>query len=89
MLEKKVAVGLPDETENRPVALLVQIASKYNSKIHLECGNRKVNAKSIMGMMALGFSEGDVLTITADGDDEAEAVRDLENYLTNNEAVGA
>ncbi len=80
MLEKKVAVGINDETENRP-ALLVQKASNYDSKIHLECGNKKVNAKSIMGMMTLGFCEGDVITITAEGSDEAAAVEELEAYL--------
>ncbi|MGI6079360.1 MAG: HPr family phosphocarrier protein [Candidatus Avilachnospira sp.] len=81
MLEKKVAVGINEETENRP-ALLVQKASNFDSKIHLECGNKKVNAKSIMGMMALGLCEGDIITITAEGADENEAVKELEAYLT-------
>ena len=81
MLEKQVAVGINEETENRP-ALLVQKASCYDSKIHLECGNKKVNAKSIMGMMALGLCEGDLLTITAEGSDEEQAVRAPEAYIT-------
>lgn len=68
--------------EARPVALLVQVASQYESKIYVESGNKKFNAKSIMGMMTLGLSEGEQITVSAEGEDETEALDDIEQYLS-------
>ena len=68
--------------EARPVALLVQVASQYESRIYVEIAEKKVNAKSIMGMMSLGIAEGEQVTIIADGADEENAVADIEQYLT-------
>ena len=51
MISKTVVVNLPADAEARPVAVLVQIASKYESKITINSQNRRINAKSIMGMM--------------------------------------
>ena len=61
--------------------MLVQIASKYNSRIYMSEGSRKVNAKSIMGMMALGLNNGTELNVTAEGDDEEAAVSEISGYL--------
>ena len=58
MISKTVVVNLPADAEARPVAVLVQIASKYESKITINSQNRRINAKSIMGMMSLGFGNG-------------------------------
>ena len=69
-------------TEVSPVAKLVQIACQFESVIYLENGNRKVNAKSIMGMMALTLDKGMQVTIYADGRDENAAVEEMESYLT-------
>ena len=52
MLEKTVKVAMTEGTEERPVAVLVQIASQYESQIHLVSDDKKINAKSIMGMMS-------------------------------------
>ena len=83
MTKETVIVGLPKGMESRPVAILVQIASQYQAKIYLECGHRRVNAKSIMGMMTLGLDKGDEITVEADGDDEANAIGELTAYLKN------
>lgn len=63
------------------MAMLVQVASKYESIIYLESMGKKVNAKSIMGMMSLGLDNGDQVTVTAEGTDEGEAVDAIEKYL--------
>lgn len=81
MTRETVIVGLPKGMESRPVAILVQIASQYKSKIYLECVNKRVNAKSIMGMMTLGLEKGDRIVVEADGEDETKAVAEIENYL--------
>ena len=82
MISKTVVVNLPADAEARPVAVLVQIASKYESKITINSQNRRINAKSIMGMMSLVLTNGVVVTIDAEGTDEVEAVEALERLLT-------
>ena len=84
MLERTVKVAMTEGTEERPVAVLVQIASQYESQIHLVSDDKKINAKSIMGMMSMGFTEGQELTVIADGKDEAAAVKEISEYLTAN-----
>ena len=63
----------------------VQVASQYDSSIFVEYRDKRVNAKSIMGMMSLGIAQGEKVVIAADGADEAEAVKGLEKYLTSKE----
>ncbi len=81
MSSSTVVVNLPADAEARPVAVLVQIASKYESRITITSENRKINAKSIMGMMSLGFGNGDTLVVEADGNDEEAAIEELKNYM--------
>ena len=69
MLKKTVTIGLASGLEARPVAMLVQIASQYESMIYVETQNARVNAKSIMGMMTLGMGAGEANTESADGSD--------------------
>ena len=59
MLSKKITIKIPSGLEARPVALLVQVASQFESSVHVACEDKKVNAKSIMGMMTLGLSAGE------------------------------
>ncbi len=82
MIKKQIEIQIPNGLEARPVALLVQVASQYESEIYIEHGDKSVNAKSIMGMMSLGLTTGEQITIIADGSDEEAAVKDLEKYLT-------
>lgn len=81
MITKQIAVGIPAGLEARPVAMLVQVASQYESSIYIEDGARKVNAKSIMGMMALGLGSGTSVQVTVNGEDEEKAAAAIEKYL--------
>lgn len=81
MITKQIAVGIPAGLEARPVAMLVQVASQYESSIYIEDGSRKVNAKSIMGMMALGLGTGENVQVTVSGEDEEKAAAAIEKYL--------
>ncbi|MCI6019768.1 MAG: HPr family phosphocarrier protein [Clostridiales bacterium] len=83
MISKSITIKIPTGLEARPVALLVQVASQYDSKIYVETVGKKVNAKSIMGMMSLGIAEGESVMISAEGADEEEAVANIEKYLTS------
>lgn len=85
MTEKKIMVKIASGLEARPVALFVQVASQFQSSIYVAMQNKKVNAKSIMGMMSLGVLEGENISITAEGPDEAEAIDKLESYLSVSE----
>lgn len=82
MTKRNILIQLKNGLEARPVALLVQEASKYESTIYIQTEEKKVNAKSIMGMMSLGLGEGDELTVAADGTDELTAVNNIERFLS-------
>lgn len=77
----EINVNLPKKQDDHPVAMLVQIASRYNCRVYMESNKRKVNAKSIMGMMALGLDNGSDLKVYADGDDEDQALEAIKNYI--------
>ena len=80
---KSYTVQLASGLEARPVAVLVQVASQYESKIYVEIDNKKVNAKSIMGMMTLGLSTGESVVVSAEGTDEEAAIENIEKYLSS------
>ena len=82
MIKKPITVNLSTGLEARPVAQLVQVASQFNSEIYVEVGEKKVNAKSIMGMMSLGLAEGEKITIIANGLDENAAVDAIDKYIS-------
>jgi len=82
MITKKIRIQIKNGLEARPVAVLVQVASQFDSSIYVECGNKKVNAKSIMGMMALGLDAGEEVVVSADVDDESNAMADIEKFLS-------
>ncbi len=82
MVKKTITVELETGLEARPIAMLVQVASQYDSKIYMETGSTKVNAKSIMGMMTLVLPVGEEVTVTADGADEEKAIAEIEAYLS-------
>ena len=84
MVKKLITVELSSGLEARPAAMLVQVASQYESKIYLEAEAKRVNAKSIMGMMTLCLT-GEAITVVAEGDDEEQAVSEIEKYLKNQE----
>ena len=81
MTEKSVKIQLGGGLEARPIAVLVQVASQYESTVHLETEDKRVNAKSIMGMMSLGLDNGETVTIVCDGTDEEKALEGIEKFL--------
>lgn len=81
MASKSVTVELETGLEARPVAMLVQVASQFESNIYLECGDKRVNAKSIMGMMTLALCPGEQVNLITEGADEMAAVEKIESYL--------
>ncbi len=84
MIKKPITIQIADGLEARPTELLVQVASQYESKIYVENGDKKVNAKSIMGMMTLGLSAGESVVVSAEGSDEIAAIENIEKYLSSN-----
>ncbi len=82
MVTKSMKIELPTGLDARPVAVLVQVASQFASSIQVEHDNVKVNAKSIMGMMTLGLEAGEMVTVSAEGVDEQEAIDKIEEYLS-------
>ena len=83
MVKKVITIEGQNSSEAKPVAMLVQVASQYESTIYLETGSKRVNAKSIMGMMTLALMEGMDILVEADGNDETAAVSEIEKYLNN------
>jgi len=82
MTKKDTIIRLENGLEARPVALLVQVASQFESSVYIEYQEKRVNAKSIMGMMTLVLPAGHNVTVTADGQDEAAAVDAVVSYLS-------
>ncbi|MCZ0717734.1 phosphocarrier protein HPr [Aerococcus kribbianus] len=80
---KKQEFNITAETgiHARPATLLVQTASKFQSEINLEYKEKSVNLKSIMGVMSLGVGQGSDVTITADGEDEEEAIQAISETM--------
>lgn len=81
MVSKEITVEIPSGMEARPIAMLVQVASQYASNIYVEQDEKRMNAKSIMGMMSFGMGEGETVNISADGADEEQALIGIEKYL--------
>ncbi|MFO7152422.1 MAG: HPr family phosphocarrier protein [Bacillota bacterium] len=77
MYEKTVVVENKTGLHARPAAMFVQAANKFKSEIFIEKEGKKVNAKSIMGVMSLAVSQGTTIKISAQGEDEKQAVEDL------------
>ena len=88
MEEKKImeqkSYVIIDETgiHARPATMLVQTASKFDSDIQLEYNGKKVNLKSIMGVMSLGVGKDAEITIYADGSDETDAIQSITDVLS-------
>lgn len=80
-MKKSVTVGLEAGLEARPIALLVQNASQFASSIYLVIDEKRINAKSIMGVMSLALMNGTEVVIDAEGPDEAEAIASLEAFF--------
>ena len=82
MIETTVVVKQDKGLDGRPIALLVQEASQYASSIYIRVDGKKINAKSIMGMMSLNLSEGEKLTVVTEGEDEQKAAEGIKTFFT-------
>ena len=81
MVEKTFTVTAETGIHARPATLLVQAAGKFDSEINLAYKEKKVNLKSIMGVMSLGIAKGAEITISAEGSDENDALNTLAETL--------
>lgn len=79
MVKKQVLVG--SSMGERPIAMLVQTAGRFNSDLHLELDNKCVNLKSIMGVISIGMLCGNTVVVTAEGNDEVEACDTIVEFL--------
>lgn len=86
MVSKEIKIKIPTGLEATPIAMLVQVASQYKSSIYVKQDDKRVNAKSIMGMMSLALPAGESVNVSADGTDEKQAIEGIEKYLSNQQA---
>lgn len=82
MIKKPVTIKVSMDMQSRPIAHLVQEASQYSSCVHIIMEDKKINAKSIMGMMSLNLEQGTSVVLMAEGDDEEKAIEGVEKFLT-------
>ena len=83
MINKVVTVNLKTGLQARQAALFVQEANRYSADLFVEKDNKKVNAKSIMGIMSLAIARGTEVTLFADGNDAEDAVNALAAIIEN------
>lgn len=82
MIKKAVTINCVEGLEARPIAMLVQKASQFTSRVYIEVDTKKINAKSIMGMMSLNVCGGDRIVVVTEGEDEEAAAQEIESYLS-------
>ena len=83
MIKTSVVVKAAPRFDSRPIALLVQEASQYASKVYIQVGEKNINAKSIMGMMSLSLADGEKITVVTDGEDERKAAEGIRTFFAN------
>lgn len=83
MISKNVTVKNQVGLHARPATFFIQKANEYKSSIWIEKEERKVNAKSLLGVLSLGITKGTEITIIADGADEEDAVDGLIELITS------
>ena len=84
MVSKEIVVQNQVGLHARPATFFIQKANEYNSSIWISKDERKVNAKSLLGVLSLGITRGTVVTLTADGADEEAAIEALEKLIASN-----
>lgn len=85
MVQERVVVQLKTGLQARPAALFVQEANRYVAEVFVEKDDKKVNAKSIMGIMSLAIGSGKEIVISATGNDAEEAVKSLVEFVSKEE----
>ena len=77
MISREVTIKNNVGLHARPATFFIQKANSYKSSIWVEREDRRINAKSLLGVLSLGIVKGMTITLIADGPDETEAVEDL------------
>ena len=77
MYEKKATIMKQVGLHARPATFLIQKANEFNCSIWIEQNERRVNAKSLLGVLSLGVTQGTTINIIADGPDEEDAIETL------------
>ena len=88
IVKKKLKITNPQGLHARPASIFVQIANKFEADVMVRKGSEKVSGKSIMGLMMLAASQGNVIEIEASGVDAEQVVAELERFLTHDEDPG-
>ena len=81
MFNKDVIVRCESGLHNKQVTYFVQKANEFKSSVWLESENRRMNAKSLLGIMSLGIVTGAIVTLSAEGPDAEDAVNALDTML--------
>lgn len=84
MFVKEIVVQNQVGLHARPATFFIQKANEYKSSVWIEKDERRVNAKSLLGVLSLGITKGINITIMAEGSDEEEAVNDLVSLVSSN-----
>lgn len=82
MIERQVKISVESGLQARVAAQFVQEANRFSSDLFLEKDGKRINAKSIMGLMSLAITEGETVTIIADGQDELVAMNELLSLIS-------
>ncbi len=81
MIVKEIVIRNPQGLQSKCAAIFIQKATGYKSSIWIAKGERKANGKSLLGVLSLSIGRDTVISLSAEGEDETEAVSELENYL--------
>ncbi|MEW9502104.1 HPr family phosphocarrier protein [Jeotgalibacillus marinus] len=84
MKQQNVQINLKTGLQARPAALFVQEATRFQSDVFIEKDGKKVNAKSIMGLMSLALGAGTTFTLITEGNDEETALQSLVSFVEAN-----
>ena len=82
-MEKQIIIGTSGGFYPKPISMLVQMASRYDSSVYLQKGSHKINVKSIVGVLSIRLKSGDKVTLITSGTDEAAALQNIETFLTS------
>lgn len=88
MVVKRVTITNQVGLHARPATFFIQKANEFKCSIYVEKNDRRVNAKSLLGVLSMGITRGTEIDIVADGTDEQQAVDTLAE-LVNSEFAGA
>jgi len=80
-MRENVTINMDRGVDARPAAMLVQVANRYDSNLYMQIENKKVNLKSIMGVMTLVLDRGTEVVIEANGGDEEQAISGVGAFL--------